>query len=576
MVDPITGNRIVYNGEVYNFRELRRQLGADAEPWQSKSDTEVILRAYRKWGRDCLSRLRGMFAFSLWDAGRRELFLARDRLGIKPLYYYAGENVFLFASEVRALLASGLVPRRIDATALWQYLAYQSVPAPRTMIEGVRMLPPGSWLTVDRTGCLSEGRYWDLLENASREARQNSFEENRRRIGELLRESVALHLVSDVPVAAFLSGGIDSSAVVALMREAGHTPRTFSIVFEEKQYDEARHSRMVAARFGTEHTEINLGNSDLLDQLPDALAAMDQPTGDAINSYVVSRAVSAAGIKVALSGLGGDEFFAGYPSFQRLARAGGYMRAWGGLSPSFRTFAAKAVASLGGNRVAVTKASTLLQTDGTMAAMYPGLRQVLSDSQRRALLKEEWLRRAGDGEDQYESHLREAFAQAGWAGPLAKVSYAEGRTYMHDVLLRDTDQMSMAHSLEARVPLLDHCLVEYVMGVPDAHKRANGTPKRLLVESLDGLLPDEIVHRPKQGFTLPFELWMRRELKRFCGERLDPARVAARGLFEPEAAQRLWQSFLSGRRDVTWSRLWLLVALEEWFERNDVHAQPLH
>jgi len=573
MVDAHTGNWITYNGEIYNFHELRQQLTDTATDWQSQSDTEVILRAYSRWGKNCVNHLRGMFAFALWDARRQELFIARDRLGIKPLYYYADDKRFLFASEVGALLASDFVPRQLDPVALWQYLAYQSVPAPRTMIQNVCALAPGSWLVIAQSGRVTQGHYWDLLENAALEAREASLDECRKKIGELLHEAVALHLVSDVPVAAFLSGGIDSSAIVALMREAGQTPQTFSVAFAEKNFDETPHSRLIAARFQTDHTEIHLTRHDLLVQLPDALAAMDQPTGDAVNTYVVSRAVSQAGIKVALSGLGGDEFFAGYPSFSRLSRVGNTMRAWGGLPSAVKNFAASAIASLAGDSIAVAKATAMLKSDGRIATMYPGLRQVLSDTQRRAILNDAWLHVVAPGGDYYSDLLEEAFAAADWAGPLTQISYAEARTYMHDVLLRDTDQMSMAHSLEVRVPLLDHKLIEYVMGIADAHKRPNGTPKRLLVESLNGLLPDEIVHRPKQGFTFPFALWMRGELQSFCEQRLNEERIAARGLFKPRAVSNLWRNFLAGRHDVSWSRLWILVVLEEWLEQNRIVTQ---
>src|SRR5262245_6076235 len=305
--------RITYNGETYNFRELRSELECLGQRFYSASDTEVVLGAYAVWGLNCLERLRGMFAFGLWDPRTARLLLARDRLGIKPLYYFEGDGYFLFASEVRALLATGLVPNRLDRTALWQYLGYQSIPAPRTLVQGIRALQPGHWMTVSAEGQQAHGAYWQMLapHNAVIEV---SPAEARRRTGELLRESVAAHMVSDVPVGAFLSGGIDSSAVVALMREAGHQPRTFSVGFDERPFDESSHAALVARLFDADHTHVRLRGDDLLDQLPDALQAMDQPTGDGINSYVVSGAVRARGITVVLSGLGGDELFGGYPS----------------------------------------------------------------------------------------------------------------------------------------------------------------------------------------------------------------------------------------------------------------------
>jgi asparagine synthase (glutamine-hydrolysing) len=560
---------ITYNGEIYNFRELRRQLLDQGEQFASQSDTEVILKLYARCGADCLAQLRGMFAIAIWDDACQELFVARDRLGIKPLYYYAADQRFLFASEVRALLATGLAPRRLDAVALSEYLAYQSVPAPRTLIDGVRLLPPGSWLKVDAQGRVTEKCYWDALACAEPVAPGQSYETSKRRINELLHEAVALHLVSDVPVGAFLSGGIDSTAIAVLMREAGQQPHTFSVVFNEQAFDEARYAQLVAIAVRAEHTEIRLDDQSLLAQLPAALQAMDQPTGDGINSYVVSQAVRAAGVKVALSGLGGDELFGGYPSFARLGKAARYLRWWGNVPAPLRQSMGSAVRWWSGSSIATAKTAAMLASDGRLASIYPLVRQVLSQQQRRSLLTERVLALTEFSHDPYHPFLSEAFAQTS-AGMISQISYAEARTYMHDVLLRDTDQMSMAHALEVRVPLLDHKLVEYVLGLPDAHKVSNGTPKRLLVEGLGKLLPPEIVHRPKRGFTLPFEVWMRGELRGYCEQRLAPERIEARGILRAEQVTRLWQRFLAGRADVSWSRLWVLVTLEEWLERHQI------
>jgi asparagine synthase (glutamine-hydrolysing) len=570
MRDARNGNWITFNGEIYNFREVRERLDPDPQSWRSESDTEVILRAYERWGRDCVKHLRGMFAFALWDEARAELFIARDRLGIKPLYYFKEAGLFLFSSEVRALLASNLVPRKLDAVALWEYLGYQSIPAPRTLIENVKALKPGCWMTVDAAGRVCEGSYWDLLGNASQEAQAASASESRRRVRELLEEAIGLHLVSDVPVGAFLSGGIDSSAIVALVREAGHTPRTFNVCFDESAYDENLFARQIATRFKTEHTEVHLTDDALLDELPRALERMDQPTGDGVNTYVVSQAVRSTGIKVALSGLGGDEFFAGYPSFKRLPRAMKYLRHWSSAPTRLRELTASAVKTLGGSSIQANKTAAMLGGDGRLSSVFPVTRQVLSLEQRHSLLSDSWKLLVAEMPDSYVDLLEEKYSQTAATEMLSLISYAEGRTYMHDVLLRDTDQMSMAHALEVRVPLLDHKLVEYLMGLPDERKISNGTPKRLLVESLKGLLPDEIVNRPKRGFTLPFDPWMRGGLRAFCEERLSPERIGSRGFFRPERVRQLWQSFLAGQSNVSWSRLWILVVLEDWLERNGV------
>ncbi|GIW56730.1 MAG: asparagine synthetase B [Nitrospiraceae bacterium] len=569
MCDPDTGNWIVHNGEVYNFRELRPLLGGR---WRSGTDTEVVLRAYAAWGPSCLDRLRGMFAFAVWDARRNHLFVARDRFGIKPLYYYVGDGFFLFASEVRALLASGLVPARLDATALWQYLAYQSVPPPSTLVRDVRMLPPGHYLTVSSEGEIRLTRWWDLWERTAALPAGAEWSDRgavRRRVRELLAQSVECRLVSDVPVGVFLSGGVDSSAVTALVREAGQTPRTFSVVFAERAYDEALYSRAVARRFGTDHTEIQLSERDLLDQLPDALAAMDHPSGDGVNTYVVARAVRSAGYKVALSGLGGDEVFGGYPSFARLTSR--WLRAWASAPAGVRRSVAAALRATGSS-VRTRKVAALLERAHSIPSAFPVLREVLSAEQRRALLRPGWLP-AGEPPDPYVETLAAALDGVPAGRRHGAVAYAEARTYMHDVLLRDTDQMSMAHGLEVRVPLLDHLLAEYVVALPDAAKRPrDGVAKALLVESLDGLLPKDVVRRPKRGFTLPFDPWIRGALRGFCERRLE--RLAERGVLRPEGLRDLWSRFLARDPAVSWSRVWILVSLEEWLEHNGIVTRP--
>jgi asparagine synthase (glutamine-hydrolysing) len=567
MGGPLDRPWVTYNGETYNFMKVRADLERGGATFSSKTDTEVLLRGYDAWGIDVLHRMRGMFAFALWDQAKSRLFIARDRLGIKPLHYFKGDGFLIFASEVRALLATNLVPRRLDPTALWQYLGYQSIPAPRTLVKGVMALEPGCWMTVEAGGHVTQRQYWNML-NAASTPIDVSPAEARRRVGDLLRDAVTCHMVSDVPVGAFLSGGIDSSAVVALMRESGFVPRTFSVGFNEDAFDESAHADLVARLYRTEHTHVQLTGPDLLDQLPGALRAMDQPTGDAVNTYVVSKAVRERGITVAQSGLGGDELFGGYPSFARLSRVADLTRLWGRSPELLRAAAAGAVRVLGRSSVQANKAAAVIESDGTISSMFPLSRQLLSVEQRLSLIDDTVLASVSDRADPYDQLLAQAYADAPKATLFAQISFAEARTYMHDVLLKDTDQMSMAHALEVRVPLLDHLLVELVTALPASVKQSDGVPKRLLVESLGGLLPDSIVNRPKQGFALPFDPWMRGPLRAFCEGRLGDHGLAARGLMKPEALRRLWRSFLEGGRDVSWSRLWALVVLDCWLDNH--------
>src|SRR5579864_2671725 len=335
MHDSLTGNWIVYNGELYNFRAVKQELERAGVSFKSHSDTEVLLKAYARWGEPCLGRFRGMFAFALWDASRQCLFLARDPMGIKPLYYAQRGSFFLFASEVRSVLGTGLLPSRIDRAGLLNYLTYGSAYDPLTLVEGIHALPAGHSLTW-KNGTMDISQYWDLVDDDASPPDVGDEQHASKQLQPILEEAVRLQLVSDVPVGVFLSGGIDSSAVVSILSRGGTTPSTFSIVFREADFSEAEHSRAVAKKFRTEHHEINVSQSDVLPAIPSALAAMDLPTMDGINTYFVSRETRAAGVKVALSGLGGDEIFAGYSSFRTVPRLERFAHVWKRVPKSVR------------------------------------------------------------------------------------------------------------------------------------------------------------------------------------------------------------------------------------------------
>lgn len=552
---------IVFNGEIYNYRSLRDRLRALGHDFRTQSDTEVLLNAYREWGPECLHKLEGMFAFAVHDARDGSFFLARDRMGIKPLYHHLAEGRLIFASELRALLATGLVPRRIDPDALVDHLRYQTVHAPRTLVSGVMMLPAGHAIHWHR-GEMRVQRWYDPVHAMDPAIGRLPRATVHADIRERLTRAVEKRLVADVPFGAFLSGGIDSSAVVGLMAQVSRTPvHTFSVVFDEEQYSEERYARIVAERFRTEHTPIRLRPADMLGLLPEALAAMDHPSADGPNTYAVSKVTKAAGITMVLSGLGGDEVFAGYPVFTRSLAL--WQRRWiADIPRGWRGRLGDLAARLKPSITTAKLAELLRAPSFAVADTYPVSRLSFTDAALAGLLRRDQL-----PVNAVHALVHELLADARTRDlpVLAQVSVAELGTYLQNVLLRDTDQMSMAHALEVRVPFLDHDLVEYVLAVDDRLKFPR-TPKQLLTDALGDLLPHEVVHRPKMGFTLPWEVWMRGELKDLCRQALE--RLDAHPQFRPGAVMALWERFMQHDPQVNWSRLWSLVVLGDWMERH--------
>ncbi len=562
MHDPETGNWIVYNGEIYNFRDVRRELEQAGAEFVSHSDTEVLLKAYGRWGEQCLTKFRGMFAFAIWDARQHRLFLARDPMGIKPLYYADTGTYFLFASEVRTLLGTGLVARKLDAAGLINCLTFGSACDPLTPIDGVHALPPGYALTW-ASGSLRQSQYWDLAEpDGSTTDAVPDEEQAAEQLQPLLEGAVRMQLVSDVPVGVFLSGGIDSSALVSILSRGGVTPSTFSIVFREAEFSEGQHSRAVAAKFHTDHHEINVSQADVLAAIPEALRAMDLPTMDGINTYFVSREARRAGVKVALSGLGGDEVFAGYSSFRVVPRMECFARLWSHVPTVLRGPLASAFEAVSPANDQNRKLAALAGGNGRVLHPYFLARTLFTPSQRDLLLRDADCAAAEAAAASQRELLRQSLA----LDPVNRVSYLESRCYMLNTLLRDADFMSMSQGLEVRVPLIDHQLARIVLSWPGAWK-LNATPKKLLVAALAGSLPEEIVHRPKRGFTLPFEHWMRQELR----AQIEPVLSAQRigngplgGMLDGTQVEQVWKDFLSGA--VSWSRPWFLYVLQSWCE----------
>ncbi len=553
------GYEIVFNGEIYNYAELKKYL--PDYKFKSDSDTEVILGLYETFGENCLQYLNGMFAFAIWDKSKQELFITRDRLGIKPVYYFSKDKMFLFSSEIRALLQSGIVPRKINRRVIHEYFTYQTIHAPETFINNVFMLMPGHCMTINASGINIE-RYWHIVENTDFSSSVKSYREVCADINKLFFDAVNRRLISDVPFGAFLSGGIDSSAVVGAMSRIHTQPvKTFTIAFDESDFSEAKFAKLIADKFKTDHHEFLLKPEDFLNQLPEAMNALDHPSGDGPNSYIVSKITRQAGVTMALSGLGGDELFAGYPVFKRTELL--YQKSWLWKLPlPLRQLLGKLITALKKDTASIKLQQLLLSPDASLQYSFPVSRQI-SNAQQLSLFIEEKF----NGIDAVKEIIKELNKSSAGLPLFSQVSAAEISSYMQNVLLRDTDQMSMAVALEVRVPFLDYKLVEYVMGVNDEYKNPV-YPKKLLVDSLGDLLPDEVVHRKKMGFVFPWERWLKKELHAFCGDRIYA--LADRGFMNKEALTDRWQSFNEGKPGVRWLDIWLCVVLEHWLEKNNI------
>jgi asparagine synthase (glutamine-hydrolysing) len=554
---------ISFNGEIYNFREIKAQL--KDYPFKTHSDTEVILAAFGAWGQGCLARLKGQFAFALWDRIEKRLFMARDRLGEKPFYYHLGHDRLIFASELRALLESGLVPRRISRAGLLDYLVMESVRSPRTLVEDVYQLPAGHFAWVSQSGEFRMQRYWNIL-TPSFKAVPQTYAEACRGVRERLIRAIEGQMVSDVPLGVFLSGGIDSSAITGLMARHSDEPiTTFTIAFDERDFDESCYAQEVARRFNTLHHVVHLKPATLMDELPNYFASVDAPSGDGPNMYVVAKAAKEAGLTVALSGIGGDELFCGYKYFK-------WYWTYVKCSAFFRlpVKGRKLLASLGtvmrreGSNRKMQR--ILLMGERDAEGFYELVRSAYLLEEALAMLSARWLPPEANLPNLvYFSDLDRATFSS--LPILSQYSALEFTNYTANVLLKDADSLAMASAVEVRVPFCDHELVEYVLSVPDRFKYPV-TPKRLLIDALDGLLPESIVNRPKMGFAFPWESWIKGELRGFCEDAIRS--VGERGLFDPAKVDGMWRSFLAQEGGGGWSRIWLLVALEQWLRKTGV------
>ncbi len=577
MHDPSTGNVLCFNGEIYNFGIVRGELESLGHEFRTQTDSEVILKSYAQWGRDCVRHFRGMFAFALWDATSRRVLIARDRVGIKPLYISevqrpAGKRIAIFASEVRALLESGLVDRRLSETALSTYLWNGFVNGSATIVDGIRSFPAGHTGWIDADGTMQEPeRFWSLPTSSTGSGSDEDREEH---LADKLQQAVRDRLIADVPLGVFLSGGIDSSAMANLASRCSQGIRTFNIAFDESEFDESSYARAVAEHIGTEHHEIHLGEARFASQLESALGGLDQPTFDGINTYFVSRAVREAGITVAVSGAGGDELFGGYRSFRDIPKAATWARRLGVLPDPVRRRLAGLVTRLKTGPAGVVppqtrwgKLADALATKGDIAELYQVSYGLFSSAFLAQLSR---LRSAptSHGLAAADSTARDRFWRD--APTLHGISNLELMNFIGERLLRDTDTASMAVALEVRVPLLDHEVIEAAAGmsIPRRYEPL-GRKDALRRNGLRGL-PTELFDRPKSGFVLPLEVWSRNALKGDIDATLrDRGLCEASGL-NPDAVLRLWEAHQAGAPGIYWSRIWAIFVLLHWTRRYRV------
>lgn len=554
---------VTYNGEIYNFQEIKKQLEAKAHRFKTHCDTEVIVHAYEEWGQDCVHRFRGMFAFAIWNSQTDTLFVARDRLGIKPLYYYIDQDKIIFASEIKAILAAGDVSRELNPQALFDYFNLLYVPAPKSIFRNIRKLPAGHTLTIKNGEITEPKKYWDLSFAVVNTAL--SEEEWCEQVIAKLEESIKIRLLSDVPLGAFLSGGVDSSAVVALMSGLSDSPvKTSSIGFSDDQFNELEYANKVVTRYKTDHSQ-QIVEADAVDLLEKLVWYYDEPFADssAIPTYLVSK-ITRERVTVALSGDGGDENFAGYRRYyfdlleNRLrAKLPGIFRETvvAGLAKIYpkadwlpQIFRAKTLLS----NLAMSPMEGYFNS---MSWFRPYKDKILSPELRASL--------AG----YFPKHLFSEYGnKCDTDNPLSRVQYVDIKTYLVDDILTKVDRASMANSLEVRVPLLDHEFMEMVAAMPPSMKLRGKEGKYILKKSLEPLLPNSILYRPKMGFSIPLAKWFRRDLKALFEDHLLCGDSATANYLDIGIVEEMWKNHQSGIRDYA-QELWAILFFEVWSKK---------
>jgi asparagine synthase (glutamine-hydrolysing) len=562
---------IVFNGEIYNHAELRKDLEQRGHQYASRTDTETILHLYEERGLDFVNDIEGDFGIALWDAEREQLVLARDRVGVKPLYYYHQDGRFIFASEIKAILQHPAVTPDIDEESLYHYLTFLTTPAPRTLFRNIQKLPAGHTLVIKRDGAAELKQYWDALPNPAPAHRSPA--EHQEEILRLLRDSIRKRMMSDVPFGVFLSGGVDSSANVALMSELMSQPvRTYTVGFDDSdELNELESAREVAKRFGTDHHEVIIGWQDMQKFLPDLVFHQDEPLADpvCVPLYYVSKLARETGTIVVQVGEGADEIFAGYDWFRKYVR----------INELFWQQAEKLPLTLRGALAATAKplmeasfnkrtAIELARRLGAGEPLFWGGAIVFDEDFKRRVLSSEVNTRAGnrssyDAVGQHLEHIAEARPNSDFA---TRMSYLELKLRLPELLLMRVDKMTMATSVEARVPFLDHHLVEYAMGLPTNLKIEGASGKHILKRALEKVLPADLLYRPKRGFGAPIREWFRGESGEMLGGLIMNSSIRGRELFDYAFIALLIEEHRSGKRD--WSfHLWALLNVSLWYDR---------
>lgn len=561
---------VTFNGEIYNFQGLRDELIEKGHRFSTRSDTETIVHAYEEYGESCVERFRGMFSFAVWDGRIKRLFIARDRLGKKPLYYHTDGKRFIFASEIKAIVQDEKVKREIDPKALADYFTYNYIPFPETIFKGIRKLPPGHWMTVDLVGSgvsakpaaetepskleVVTSKYWDIVYHPDHSVSENEWVESLR---EKLREAVRMRLISEVPLGAFLSGGIDSSTVVALMSQVQNSPvKTFSIGFREEDFSELKYARMIAEKFGTDHHEMVI-DPDAVEVLPLLAWEFDEPFADssAIPTYYVSK-MAREQVTVILSGDGGDETFAGYRRYRWAQDMNRYDR----LPSPLKSLLFGLPAALLPDG---TKGKGMLRhLSKEPFERYAGLNTFAGPSYLQSLLSNDIISCMRQSLPDY-SAMEDFYNSCGSSDYLTRIQYVDTKLYLAEDILTKVDRTSMLCSLETRAPLLDHEVVELVAKMPSTMKIRNGEMKYILKRAMEGILPDEILFRKKMGFGVPLVHWFKKDLTAYAHDVLLSREAKERGIFNPRYVETLLDAHRKKGRDLS-ANIWALLFFEQW------------